>query len=413
MKDNKKHILFLGGCFAKTILPRILQDSKHGVSDAADNLQWSFIDGLDHYFKYLNIISAPNIGAWPLKYKKIFFCGGEFHHRTGTSDYTVSFLNVALFHLLFRYISLKRALLKWAEKLPGDTEKIIVIYELTSNRLLAARFLKKHLPNVRIIQIVPDLPQFMSESRNPGYRILKWVDFKIMSRALRDVDGMVLLSEKMRDRLPIADKKFCVIEGIFLPPAQEISAAKEPACTILYTGNLTRRSGIRMLLEAFSAIKDKSFQLWIRGEGILMPEIIAAAAQDSRIRCIPRVSRSEILAMQKRASILVNPVSPSEDFADYFFPSKTMEYLASGTPVVMFQLGCIPKDYYPYIDFPEDVTAQSLARKFLEIAKRDPGSLASRETAAIRFINEEKNAVTQVAKLCNLIFSQNAKGQDT
>ena len=38
----------------------------------------------------------------------------------------------------------------------------------------------------------------------------------------------------------------------------------------------------------------------------------------------------------------VNPRQNNEEFTKYSFPSKTMEYLASGVPVVAYKLDGIP-----------------------------------------------------------------------
>lgn len=399
----KNNILFLGGNFPKELREEILSNSKVRVQDAADNLQWALIEGLDGFFPNLKNISAPDIYSWPKNYKSIFFRERPFSHKEGATDIAVGFCNAPLYNLFSRFRAIKRALFTWGSALPQEEQKTIIIYGLTTNRLLAACALKKQIPNVRIIQIVPDLPQFMSESRNPLYRALKWVDFRFIKFGLKTTDGLVLLSEKMREKLPIAHKPYRVVEGIFLPPEKEIFAEKEPFTIILYTGNLGVRSGVRMLLEAFSLIKDSNFRLWIRGEGVLENDVRNACELDSRIKYLPRMSRTEILETQKRATILVNPVSPNESYADYFFPSKTMEYLASGSAVVMFKLGCLPEEYFPHLYFPKECSAQSLAETFVKISEMRTSELMIRGEAARRFVLNDKSKKFQTQKIVDLM----------
>lgn len=399
----KNNVLFLGGNFPKELKEEILANSRVRVQDAADNLQWALIEGLDMFFPDMQNVSAPDIYSWPKNYKSAFFRERLFSHNAKGKDIAVGFCNAPLYNLLSRFRAIKRALFMWGDALPQEEQKTIIIYGLTTNRLLAACALKKRIPNVRIIQIVPDLPQFMSESRNPLYRALKWIDFRFIKFGLKTTDGLVLLSEKMRKKLPIAHKPYRVVEGIFLPPGKEIFAEKESFTTILYTGNLGVRSGVRMLLDAFSLIKGSNFRLWIRGEGVLENDVRNACEQDSRVTYLPRMSRNEILETQKRATILVNPVSPKEAYADYFFPSKTMEYLASGTAVVMFKLGCLPEEYFPHLYFPKECSAQSLAETFVKISEMQTTELLVRGSSAQKFVLNDKSQKCQVQKIVDLI----------
>lgn len=399
----KNNVVFVGGNFPRELKEEILGNSKTRVQDAADNLQWALIEGLDTFFPDMKNISAPDIYSWPKSYKAIRFQERHFSHKPGADDTAVGFCNLPLYNLYSRYQAIKKTLFRWVEHFPREETKTVVIYGLTTNRLLAACALKNKIANVKIIQIVPDLPQFMSESRNPFYRTLKWIDFQFIKAGLKMTDGMVLLSEKMRKKLPVADKPFCVVEGIFLPSSNKIIAEREANPTILYTGNLGVRSGVRMLLDAFSKIKNSQFRLWIRGEGVLEAEVRQAAKADARIKYLPRMTRDEILTRQKRATILVNPVSPDEPYADYFFPSKTMEYLASGTAVVMFKLGCLPEEYFPFLHFPEQCSAKALAEKFQEIASMQDDERHMKGESASRFIFFEKSEISQVRKIVELI----------
>lgn len=398
---NKKFCL-IGSCYPEKQLQEILSDSKAELSYAAENLQKAIIAGLDINCDDLTVISAPSVGTWPRGYKKIFFRGETFAKENRDVDETVSYINIPLFVHLFKQYSMQKALYKWAKSYPPETEKKVIIYEMTSSRLLAAVWLKKHVPNVKICLIVPDLPQYMSENKNKFFLLLKKIDFKRMCKSLKHVDCFVLLSEKMKEKIPVADKPYCVMEGIFSAPETPVEAEKEEKYTIFYTGNLSKRSGLLMLLEAFSLL-DNNYQLWIRGNGVLKESIIEAGKRDPRIQYLPPLSRQKILEYQKRATILVNTVSPAEEFSNYFFPSKIMEYIASGTPVVMFELGCLPQEYLSHIVIPQRVDASALAESFKEIAAWSSEKYTACGQENIRFILEEKNPEIQTAKIVDLM----------
>lgn len=64
-----------------------------------------------------------------------------------------------------------------------------------------------------MIVIVPDLPEFMSNNQSKLYRMLKKLDRHIIDYCLKRVDGLVLCSGHMREKLPVKDKPFAVMES--------------------------------------------------------------------------------------------------------------------------------------------------------------------------------------------------------
>lgn len=51
----------------------------------------------------------------------------------------------------------------------------------------------------------------------------------------------------------------------------------------------------------------------------------------------------------------------------YSFPSKTMEYMSTGTPVLTTVLPGMPKEYHPYVYLLEEETADAIAEKLGQI----------------------------------------------
>ena len=161
--------------------------------------------------------------------------------------------------------------------------------------------------------------------------------------------------------------------------------------------------GIKYLLEAFSMIPNTDYRLWIRGNGTCLNDVKEAAEKDSRIQYIEHLSKDELLKLQRRATVLINPVFPSQTFTRYFFPSKTMEYMASGTPTIMYKLDCLPKEYYPYLYFFEDESIEGIRDKILEICSKSQFELDTFGKAASEFIIKEKNELKQSKKVVDLL----------
>ena len=109
------------------------------------------------------------------------------------------------------------------------------------------------------------------------------------------------------------------------------------------------------------------------------------------IRYYGYVDGNRVRQLQAEATVLINPRQNTDAFTKFSFPSKTMEYLASGKPVIGYKLDGIPAEYDPYIQYVADNSIEALQDKLLEIC-----SLPECERHAIgqrsrAFILENKN----------------------
>jgi glycosyltransferase involved in cell wall biosynthesis len=126
-------------------------------------------------------------------------------------------------------------------------------------------------------------------------------------------------------------------------------------------------------------------------------------SQDKRIVYLGKVDRKQALALQQRATVLVNPRQNTEEFTKYSFPSKTMEYLASGVPVVAYKLDGIPDEYDPYLNYVPDNSVEALAgtiQKIINMSAEDRKEIGRRGQ---KFVLEEKNAQKQTKRILDLI----------
>jgi len=385
------NIVFLGGYFPLDRVEEILTNSRGVVQNAANNLQWSIINGLSYYYKNLQTITLPYIGTYPFHYKKCYF---------KYSDNSVGFINFLGLAYVHRYIKAKKALKQLVKK---SDSTYIVIYAIHTPFLKAAVDLKKKNPNVKICLIVPDLPQFMSANKNVVYRFCKNIDSKIIQACLKNVDSFVLLTDQMAEGLAIENKPWVRVEGVFDQASTHEFEKKEKLKTILYTGTLARAYGIMNLLDAFSAISNSDYRLWICGEGDCREEIEKKALSDSRIKYWGQLPYSEILTLQKKATVLVNPRTSEGEYTKYSFPSKTMEYMASGTPCIMHNLSGIPKEYLKLCFIVEHENSEGLKNMIIHVCEKEQTELNEFGNKAKQFILTKKNPICQVKKIDELL----------
>lgn len=391
-------IIYIGSIYIPGQIDE-LKSLGSSVDFAAETFQSSLLEGLHNYYPNIKIITAPNISNYPRINKKIFK-RKEFNLSfNDTKHIFTGFVNIPIIKHISKIIRVRHAI---KSSLDSNSNNKILIYGVHSPFLLALCGINKK--KYKSCLIVPDLPEFMSEKKNLAYIIGKKIDRFFINIGLKRIDSYVLFSPHMQEYLPIKNKPWINVEGIFnVENMLKDNVDKEDKHTILYTGNISKRMGIPELLEAFSLIESNNYRLWIRGNGECKSMIMDAIKKDNRIEYFEPMSKEDLLKLQKRATVLINPVSSSQKFTRYFFPSKTMEYLASGTPTIMSKLDCLPEEYNNHIYFFEDENIDGIKNKIIEICKKPQTELDSFGKAASDFIISEKNEKKQAKKIVDLI----------
>lgn len=397
-------VLFIGSFFPSEISEKIRLESKGAIANANDALQWSLIDGFSHIWPGLKLITMPQVGGFPLKYRSLWLKGLSFKTITGQLGKSLQFLNVIGIKHISRYVGIKRYLNEWAKDLSSTAT--IIIYDLHPPFLKAAADAKRNNKGIKICLIVPDLHGYTGGKNNLIHTLFGMVEKGILDKSLKAVDYFVLLSEHMKDKLPIKDKPWTVVEGVFNPKQDLMVAEIERSClkTIFYSGSLDRRNGILNLVNAFQQIEDTNFRLIICGDGDTKSEIVNAQKEDNRIEYKGQLARNQVLEYQRKATLLVNPRTPEGDYTRYSFPSKTMEYMASGVPVLMYKLQGVPTEYFKYCFSLENDSIVNLKDRMTEICNTDQERLHSFAKQARKFILDNKNPKIQCEKIAKMLI---------
>ena len=282
-----------------------------------------------------------------------------------------------------------------------------MLYTAMPMFLQLAKYAKRLDPSVTICCVIADLPEFATASDLHGIKALYNRYQTGQSAALyRYVDKFVLLTEQMAQKLGIT-VPFVVMEGI----APGAETEEDPTLAqqyknekyILYTGTLNYKFGIGELLDAFAQIKDPQLRLMICGFGQAEARIREEMAKDPRILFPGRVDRKQVLPLQRGATVLVNPRQNNEEFTKYSFPSKTMEYLAAGVPVVAYKLDGIPDEYDAYLNYVQDDSVENLAAKLQEICGLDAAERENIGKRGAEFVLQNKNPRVQARRILEFL----------
>ena len=349
-------ILFIGGILPEKNIKEIISNSKKNVDFAAHNFQKKLICGLDENNIHFDFFSVPFISSFPKYYKKI-----KIKKETVDSINYVGFINLPYLKIFSRYLSLKKELKKY---LKNNNDFNVMIYSLHFPFIRNTKLIKKKFPNCKISLIVPDLQEYMSDNKTLIYRFLKTIEIKKTRKYIKYFDNFVFLTEYMNERVNIYNKPYTIVEGIANGKIMDnLSIYFNEDCRYFaYTGTLALRYGIMNLVNAFLRVKNPNVKLIICGHGEMAESIKKISMENSQIVYKGLVSPDEADKIQKNAFALVNPRQNNEEYTKYSFPSKIMEYISTGKPVVCYKLDGFPKEYDDLLIYPKDNSIESLTK---------------------------------------------------
>ena len=250
----------------------------------------------------------------------------------------------------------------------------------------------RHIP---VITIVTDLPDMTSDN--------KWLK-KINNHLFKTVGGFILLTEQMNLKINHDNKPYIVLEGHsdFNAPAineREKWEAKTGKKIIIYAGSIQKLYGIQNLTEGFIKADLSNTELWIFGDGDYRETLIELSKKYPSICYKGVCDNKEVVECEMKAALLVNPRPIEPEYTKYSFPSKNMEYMVSGTPVMTTKLPGMPKEYYQYVYLFEDESPNGIARRLNEILNIPIKERNQKAQEARKFVINEKSNVVQAGKI--------------
>lgn len=385
--------IFCSSVFNMEDYQHLSEKSKVPLSLADHNLNRNLILGLDEATGTpVTLVNNTPIPNYP-NYPKIIFKKKSWQHTEGGCDIHCGFINLPLIKHLSRAITTYRGIKK-AVKAAGDEPVLLLTYDLHLGACLAIRRAKRAFPNLRTFLFMPDVPNVVLQASTGGNvtrssKVRAGIKMKFISQ----FDSYGFIAAALADVVDTTNKPYTVIEGIYNNHQPPLAAPTTDKKIIFYSGQLNPAYGMENLLEAFVKLypEHPDHELWLCGSGRLSERIKELEKQCPGIRYYGYVDGNRVRQLQAEATVLINPRQNTDAFTKFSFPSKTMEYLASGKPVIGYKLDGIPAEYDPYIQYVADNSIEALQDKLLEIC-----SLPECERHAIghrsrAFILENKN----------------------
>lgn len=381
------NVLVIGGLIFDEDRQLVCGSCKNSLPNfASDEHLRAFLSGLSGNGLDYSLINATAIGNYPQTSTLRKFCPKFQHPNDRTTN--ISFSNV----FGFKQLSIKRQVHKlvkqWIKNHPEGGS--IFVYGLYSPFVLGLPKINHQL--FKIITIIPDIPvYFNSNGRSPFYKHLKILEFRSMKKRLLDFDANITLTKYMAAEIGLSNDLCYVIEG-FGPSVTKYQATQAIPGSVVYTGKLDKEFGIRNLLAAFDRVNFPTKHLYLYGNGNDSKFLTEHTRGRSDVTMGMVTSKDTLSLIQRSAYVLVNPRSSKNAFTKFSFPSKTMEYLASGRPVLMSHLEGVPSEYDDYLFYCNVDNVDDFASNIEKMLNKTPNELLALSDKELAFVREKKNS---------------------
>ena len=348
-------------------------------------------------------ISFPPVSTFPSG-KCVFYTAKKVTDENGLTFNIPSALNLPIFKQIWQILAINFRLRRICRKSKGE-EIAIITHCIYPQSAIPSFWIRKKF-GAKVYTIVPDLPEHSTANPFAKNKLLKWVYgfyIYVSKKMNRSFDGYICFTEPQMEHLN-NEKPHIVMEGFMDTSILDKVEPSEPHPNrAIYAGGLMYRYGIKELVDGFIQAEIPEAELYIYGKG--EAEEYISGKEDKGVFYGGCLSREEVIAEEKSAFILVNPRPTKDEYTKCSFPSKLMEYMATGTPVLTSRLGCIGEEYFDKMNYFEDITPELIAEK-LKYCFDNREELYERGKKAAEHIRNYKNVLYQAGKILEFISSR-------
>lgn len=392
----KRSILFLGAFSPKGSRPE-----NAATSTAANLFQEHLVSalkeadaGLSKIFCYLPMPSFPKHGT-------LVFLGGKGMTADAMPVTYLPFVNLGPLKTLTLGMAAFVSTLWWGLKQPRGVQKCVVVYNLNAPParpiLIACRMMRA--------RFVP----FLCDVYVPGEVVPDTWLYRAQYAAQKAIAGRLTTviaanTSIIKDMAPTAEH--VLVEGgvsfQFLDAFQG-PATRRSTTTVLFAGGLTELNGLPLLLDAIRLIDDPYYEFLIAGKGPLERCVIERSVQDPRVKFLGQISHEQVVTHYQNADVLVSLRRTNNRTNRYVFPSKTIECIATGRPLVTTRTGQMESEFAEVVRLVEEETPESVAKTILETAAWSDNRRAAHFELSRQFIRNCRTWRSNMARIESLL----------
>lgn len=397
-------LLFLG-----SVIPMGECNKYIGPSVAGNKMQIGLLNSIKKKKKVnLSVYTECPYGAYP-KTRFLFINGQKLKINDQLIANKIPYVNVFIIKQITLILSATIKLFSWVY-INRKKQKTILCYNAYPYISIPVLIVSK-FTNINSVCIFAD-PPIDTIGFKGLKKIFNIVESNFVRQCLSKFSSLVVLN-KAAAQYYLPGKKTVVVDGgfdindlsLYDQSKREVQRDK---IVLLYCGALEKYSGIMNLVEAMDCINIDNVILKIYGRGSLLDEIIDKSRYSNRIQYCGVVSNEEMIQIQKKASFLVNPRILDDPVSQFTFPSKIIEYMLSGTPVLSTRLNGLTDDYFDYILTFNSDDVKDIADKIIELVNISYEDLLKSSVLGRDYIIENKNWDIQLNKIIPLLYRDNS-----
>lgn len=330
------------------------------------------------------IASFPNGPLW-IKGEKVTLDSGKEVRILPT-------LNIKVLKNLFWGYKLKKIIKKWTKEHKDESRKVLVYNIYTPPISSLYKICKKTSTKLYAILYdlgIPPASLKLSYITRLGYKAMEKVAYKYIPL----LDGRVVINESIiKEYSP--GKDFILIDGgINSDVKNRLFSLKErdkkEKLILTLAGMLWEQNGTRIILDCLHHNPDLNVIVYFAGAGQDVELIKEVSEKDSRIQYLGMLKPDKLFDLYRKSDILLNLRIEEEN--DSHFPSKLLEYMATGKHVISTDIAHAKRDYGEFITILPEPTGHALAEALRDIESKEPSELLEQGEKARRFMLEKRN----------------------
>ena len=197
----------------------------------------------------------------------------------------------------------------------------------------------------------------------------------------KDYSGFIALTDGLNDLFNPDGKPSYVFEGLVEDrKGNKVNDKGNPY--FFFGGALMERYGIYQLIEAFKVLNPKDVDLYICGHHGDKDMIRSAIKGNTHIKFLGLLTVNKVIDYEQHAIACINPRPFTEDLDRFSIPSKTLEYMSNGRPVISVKNSILQNKFPDEVIWLEGANASDLVHGMRQVLKMSESERTKLGTSA-------------------------------
>lgn len=324
-------------CYVGTVFPHDPRFFWSGFSHAGNLAELGIVEALRSSGVGLDkVIAFRPVGNFP-RDKIIFAKGYRQKLFDGVRADVFPLFNVFPIRNILRMFFLSLSLLKWS-LLKRCCSRVVVVYNIFFPNLFFLRLITWIL-RIRVVPIIFDWGKLIGWHYDWKTRLAhpKWLEDAAVS-AIAKSDGLICITDAIANDGAPGHHYLRVDGGVTWQIVEKLFPLDRKEDTedfvLFFAGNIALWNHTQVLLDYMKINRDPHLKLWFAGKGADVDLVKRAQQDDPRICFKGMLLHEDLFKLYEQSDVLVNLRDTADPALAHHFPSKQLELLITGRPVI-------------------------------------------------------------------------------